>query len=38
MEYSYPNGGYGVEMNGIRPGGAEIFIEKAISLTKELKK
>lgn len=38
MEYSYPFGGYGVEMNGIRPGGAEIFIDRAIALTKKLKK
>lgn len=38
MEYSYPLGGYGVEMNGMRPGGAEILTAAAVALTNELKK
>ena len=38
MSYSYEYGGYGVESNGIRPGGAELLTEKAILMTKEIKK
>jgi len=37
MEYSYPYGGYGVDNNGIRPGGAEIFIDKALELLNKIK-